>query len=177
MTGIENICPVCKSSNELEAVACWNCGAALEDPYMDPGARTKTTDTLNHAAAVKEWSIDESTIPHSGIAVYVEGISAPAYVDVKGEFVMGRRVDHTTDLQETLVDLSPLGGFGLGVSRRHAVIRRAAHGYEILDLGSVNGSWIGEERLMPHKAYPLVNGCHLRLGNMRLYVIYRLESR
>ena len=175
---IENICPICKSSNEVEAVVCWNCGAALEDPFMDPGARTKTTDSLVHAYdGIKEWTIDETTIPRSGIAVYVEGIASPAYIDSKGEFVIGRKVDKTTGPLEPLLDLSPLGGFGLGISRRHAVIRRVEHGYEILDLGSVNGTWLNEERLVPHKTYPLTSGSHVRLGNMRLYVIYRPEMK
>jgi hypothetical protein len=175
---IENICPICKNSNEMEAVVCWNCGAALEDPFMDPGARTKTTDSLEHSyQGIKDWSIDEATVPHSGIAVYVEGITSPAYIDSKEEFVIGRKIDKSTGPLEPLFDLSPLGGFGLGISRRHAVIRRAVHGYEVLDLGSVNGTWLNNERLTPQKYYPLASGSHLRLGNMRLYVIYRPEMK
>jgi len=169
----ENICPVCKSKNELEAVVCWHCGAALEDPFMDPGARTKTTDTLALGPeSIRDWSIDEAAIPDSGIAVYIEGMSNPAYVDSRGEFVIGRRVGKTSEITEVLLDLSPLGGYGLGISRRHAVIRRAEHGYEVLDLGSVNGTWLNDERLVPHKNYPLASGSHLRLGGMRLFVLY-----
>ena len=178
MTALENICPACKENNELEAVVCWNCGMALEDPFMDPGARTKTTDTLSHAIeSSKEWPVDEATVPHGGIAIYLEGMANPSYIDTMGEFVLGRRVEKYTDMQETLFDLSLLGGFGLGVSRRHAVIRRKEHGYEVLDLGSVNGTWINDERLVPQRPYPLTSGSHLRLGNMRLYVIFRPENK
>ena len=174
MNVLENICPVCKKNNELEAVVCWNCGSALEDPYMDPGAKTKTTDTLALGPeSIRGWSIDEATIPHNGIAVYLEGMSNPAYIDSKGEFVIGRRGEKTAEVAEVLLDLSPLGGYGLGISRRHAVIRRAEHGYELLDLGSVNGTWLNDERLVPHKSYPLASGSHLRLGSMRFFVIYR----
>jgi hypothetical protein len=176
MNASENICPVCKSSNELEAVVCWNCSAALEDPFMDPGHRTKTTDSLDHAIeSAVDWSIDEATVPHSGIAVYVVGMPNPAYIDSKGEFALGRRVEKTAELSETLFDLAPLGGYGLGVSRRHAVIKRAEHGYEVLDLGSVNGTWLNGERIAPHRLYPLPSGSHLRLGSMRLYVVYRSD--
>jgi len=170
----ENFCPVCKTKNELEAVICWHCGAALEDPYMDPGAKTKTTDMLALGSEnTKEWSIDEAAVPDSGIAVYIEGVVNPAYIDSKGEFVIGRRVGTTSEVGEVLLDLSPSGGYALGISRRHAVIRQAEHGYEVLDLGSVNGSWLNDERLAPHKPYPLASGSHLRLGSMRLFVRYR----
>ena len=61
----------------------------------------------------------------------------------------------------------------MGLSRRHVVIRRTDEGYQLLDLGSVNGTWLEEERLVPHQLYPLPSGSHLRLGRMRLLVLYR----
>ncbi len=171
MAIVENICPVCKTKNELEAVVCRNCGAALEDLFLDPGAKTKTTDmTPLSPESISDWSINEGAVPGTGIAVYVEGEANPAYVDSKEEIVIGRKVGATSDVS---LDLSPSGGYHLGLSRRHAVVRRTEHGYEVLDLGSVNGSWLNNERLIPHKAYPLASGSHLRLGRMRLFVLYR----
>ena len=168
----ENICPACKESNELEAIVCGHCGAMLEDPFIDPGAKT-----ANMPAVVPEisryWSINEAAVPDQGIAVYVEGEFNPAYIDSRGEFVIGRRVETTSDIPEGLLDLSQSGGYSQGLSRKHATIRRTEHGYEILDLGSVNGTWLNDERLVPHKYYPLVSRSHLRLGGMRLFVLYR----
>ncbi|HLO17285.1 MAG TPA: FHA domain-containing protein [Anaerolineales bacterium] len=167
----EKFCPVCKTKNELEATVCVHCGAALEDPFLDPGAKTKTTDMQAVTPEIiRDWSIDKAAVPEGGIAVYVEGEFTPAYIDSRGEFVVGRRVGTTS---EALLDLAPLGGYHLGISRRHVVIRRTEHGYEVLDLGSVNGTWLNNERLLPHKAYPLASGSHLRLGRMRLFVLYR----
>ena len=171
MNVIENICPTCKTKNELEAIVCGNCGAALEDPFMDPGHRTKTTDMQAVVLdRIRDWSIDEAAVPARGIAVYVEGSFNAAYVDSKGEIVIGRKEGTTSDVA---LDLSPLGGYHLGLSRRHAVIRRREHGYELLDLGSVNGTWLNDERLLPHKPYPLASGSHMHLGRMRLVVLYR----
>jgi hypothetical protein len=171
MNVFENVCLVCKYKNELEAVVCGNCGAALEDPFMDPGAKTKTTDLPTLVpGAIRAFSIDEEVLPSSGIAVYVEGVVEPACIDFREEFVLGRRVGTTS---EGLLDLSPWGGYHLGLSRRHALIRRAEQGYEMLDLGSVNGTWLNDERLVPHKSYSLSSGAHLRLGSMRLFVLYR----
>ena len=171
MNASENICPVCQSKNDLEAIVCWQCGSTLDDPFTDPGAKTKTSDMPAVAPEnMKAWSIDEATVPHNGIAVYIEGELKPAYVDFRGEFVVGRKTGTTS---EGLLDLSPLGGYHMGLSRRHAVIRRTRYGYEVLDLGSVNGTWLNGERLVPHKAYPLASGSHLRFARMRLLVLYR----
>jgi FHA domain len=172
----ENVCPVCKHKNELEAVVCGHCGATLEDPFLDPGAKTKTTDmTALTPEQIRDWVMDRTAVPDGGIAVYVEGASNPAYVDFEREFVVGRKVGTTS---EGMLDLSPWGAYHLGLSRRHALVRRTEHGYEVLDLGSVNGTWLNDERLIPHKSYPLASGSHLRLGSMRLFVLYHhpLES-
>ena len=167
----ENICPVCKNKNELEAVVCGYCGAALEDPFIDPGAKTKTTDMQALTPEqIREWAIDKAAVPDRGIAVYVEDGFNPVHIDSTGEFVLGRKAGTTS---EGLLDLSPSGGYHLGVSRRHAVIRRTEHGYEMLDLGSANGTWLNDERLAAHKAYPLASGSHFRLGSLRLFVLYR----
>jgi hypothetical protein len=172
MNAVQNICPVCKKGNELEAIVCGHCGAVLEDPFMDPGAKT-----TNMPAVVPEisryWSINDAAVPDKGIAVYVEGGFNPASIDSRGEFVIGRRVGTTSEIPEDLLDLSPFGGYGQGLSRRHAAIRRTEHGYEILDLGSANGTWLNDERLTPNKYYPLASGSHVRLGSMRLFVLYR----
>ncbi|HSL31330.1 MAG TPA: FHA domain-containing protein, partial [Anaerolineales bacterium] len=142
---------------------------------MDPDGRTRTTEM---AALVTErarqWPMDETAVPAGALAVYVEGAFDPAYVDSKGELVLGRKVGTTS---ESLVDLGPWGGYHMGLSRRHASVRRTKQGYEVLDLGSVNGTWLNDERLIPHKAYPLKSGSYLRLGRMRLYVLHRPAAR
>lgn len=167
----ENVCPICKTKNEPEAIFCVRCGARLDDPFADSGPKTKTTDMeALTPEMIREWSLKEAKTPDSGIAIYVEGASSPAYLDSKDEIVLGRKAGTTSGM---LIDLAPLGGYHLGLSRRHAVIRRTADGYEVLDLGSVNGTWLNEERLVPHQSYPLPSGSHLRLGRMRLFVLYR----
>jgi len=171
MAPSENICPVCKESNDLEDVVCGRCGALLEDPFLDPGAKT-----TNIPAVVPEigryWSINEAAIPEKGIAIYVEGEFNPAYIDAGEEFVLGRKVGATSEISQGLLDLSPMGGYSQGLSRKHAVVRWTEHGYEIMDLGSANGTWLNEEKLAPQKYYPLASGSHLRLGSMRLVVRY-----
>ena len=168
-----NTCPVCKTDNEPEAVLCQHCGATLDGPFRDPEHKTKTTDMQALTPEmIREWVLEntkEAVVPERGIAFYVDGHSMPAYIDPQEKFTLGRKVGTTSEL---LLDLAPFGGYSLGLSRRHAVIQRTGDGYEILDLGSINGTWLNEERLAPHQSYPLPSGSHLRLGRMRLLVLY-----
>jgi len=171
MNIVEHICPVCKTKNEPEAIICKRCGTLLDASIMDTG--TQTANVSDPASeGLKDWSIDESAIPEDGIAVYLEGEFKPIHLDSKGEFVIGRKSGTTAKVSESLFDLAPLGGYGRGVSRRHVVIQRTERGYEIIDLGSVNGTWLNNKRLVPHRHYPLASGSHLRLGSMRLFVLY-----
>lgn len=166
-----NLCPVCGHKNEPEAVVCGKCGAMLEDPFLDPGAKTKTTDMpALDPKSRGAWPLDEEAVPEGGIAFYVKGALKPVHVESRGEFVLGRKVGTTS---EGLLDLAPLGGYHLGISRRHAMIRRTEQGYEARDLGSINGTWLNDERLIPHKSYHLASGSYLRLGQMQLLVFYR----
>lgn len=57
------------------------------------------------------------------------------------------------------------------VSRSHAVVRRLAIGFEVEDLGSSNGTWIGETRVAKEL---LRSGDQFRLG--QAVVEFRLES-
>jgi hypothetical protein len=169
MNASATICPVCKNKNEIEAIVCGHCGAALEDPFLDPGARTSDVPALV-PDYIRNWSVNQAAVPEGGIAVYVEGEFNPAFITSSGEFVIGRKGEKVSDVS---FDLAPLGGYHLGLSRRHVLIRRTEHGYEVQDLGSVNGTWLNDEMLVPYKAYPLTMGSHLRLARMRLFVLYR----
>jgi hypothetical protein len=168
----ENICPVCETKNELEVIVCGHCGATLND--VDSGHKTKTINIQALTPEmIRDWSLNEAkevAVPRSGIAFYVDGYSKPAYIDSKGEFVLGRKTGKTSEM---LLDLAPFGAYSLGISKRHAVIRRTGDGYEVLDLGSFNGTWLNEERLVPHTTYPLPSNSYLRLGRMRIFVLYR----
>jgi hypothetical protein len=168
MNVTEKVCPVCMTSNTPEALLCRKCGARLDDPSAPPTGTTEVGSLP--AELLKDWAIKDAKPPESGIDFYIEGRYYPVHIDPKGEFVLGRKTGKTSEI---LLDLAPFRGYALGVSRRHTVIRRMGNGYEVMDLGSVNGSWLNEERLTPHAHHPLPSGSHLRLGRMRLFVLYK----
>lgn len=163
-------CPICKNKNDRDAIICVHCGASL-DSFVTDSATTRNTElptiVTEKAGAFK---IDEGKIRPGEIAIFVEGSSKPIFSSSEKEFVIGRKVGETS---EVLLDLAVLGGYHLGLSRRHVAIRRTDHEYEIVDLASSNGTWLNNERLVPNKPYRLASGSQLRLARMKLYVLYR----
>jgi len=138
---------------------------------MDAVATTRNADEQTQAPGkFEELLLDHALIPVDGIAIYVAGTAKPIFLFSEKEFIIGRKMEET---REAFLDLTNLGGYLLGLSRRHAKIRRKELGYEIIDLSSTNGTWLNEERLVPHTPYPLTSGAQVRLGRMRFVVLFR----
>jgi len=168
----EVFCPVCKNKNDRNAVFCKHCGASLSyQPGVSAATTVNTGGIDKDGVKLSDSLIDEELIPEDGIAIYVAGTSKPIYLHFDNELVFGRTSDKEFD--DSLLDLTELGGYQMGISRRHAVISRVESGYKITDLGSTNGSWLNNERLVPNKPYKLPSGSQLRFGRMRLLFLYQ----
>lgn len=53
----------------------------------------------------------------------------------------------------------------VSVSRRHAEFRRAGDGFEVIDVGSLNGTYVNRE---PIESSPLTGGDEIQIGKFRL---------
>lgn len=167
------ICPICKNENVETASVCGHCGALLDANLTNLVALTENIGGQAGAPVENPESfIDVTLIPESGVGIYVAGVSKPYYLHVYKELIIGR----TSEALEATLDLSDLDAFNMGVSRRHAVLRRTESGFEVVDLSSRNGTWLNAERLIPNKPYPLTSGSQLRIGQMRLLVMYHSVS-
>lgn len=172
----EKFCPVCKNKNNRDAVVCIHCGASLDYRHSDSMSTTRNADISDVILeGIKETAIDNALIPDDGVAIYTANTSKPVYLNFDKELVFGRKSEEP--FEGDLLDLTSLGGYQMGISRRHAVIRKLERGYELTDLGSTNGSWLNNERLNPFKPYPLASGSQLRFGRMRLLILYHTVSK
>ena len=176
MENSDKFCPVCKNKNDRDALVCIHCGNALDEnppgptvTSLSPEAPTDDRSVIDSAV-----TIEDEMIPADGIAVYIAGIDKRVSVRIENEIIFGRNAKES---KEPMLDLTDLGGFQMGISRRHAKIRRAGNGYEIIDLSSTNGTKLNGERLVPDKPYPLANGAQIQLGRMRMYLFHRTGSK
>ena len=163
--GSEMFCPVCHNINEDTASFCVTCGSVLE------GRSTDLVTITDHASPTADVSafIDTALIPKDGIAIYIAGAPKPFYLSIDKGLILGRQVGLTAD---TVLDLTSLAAFNMGVSRRHAMIRRTGSDFEVLDLASRNGTWLNDQRLAPNEPYRFASGSQLRLAQMPLFIMY-----
>jgi hypothetical protein len=68
------------------------------------------------------------------------------------------------------VDLADFKALELGVSRRHAALVNHQDAVFVLDLDSVNGTYLNGERLKSDRPYPLHENDELRLGSLNLFL-------
>lgn len=95
--------------------------------------------------------------------------------EIRDEFIIGRR--DTVDHYAPELDLTSLGGYQMGLSRRHARIRRDDQHLLVTDLDSRNGTFINGQRLQPDRPQLLRDGDELQLGRMRLQLAFRRRGR
>lgn len=91
-------------------------------------------------------------------------------IDVAGDMVVGRSDTVTGYVPE--IDLTPFGAYRLGISRRHAVIRRQSGSLIVKDLGSRNGTSINGEALRTHETRLIHSGDDIQFGNLTVHVTF-----
>jgi pSer/pThr/pTyr-binding forkhead associated (FHA) protein len=83
-------------------------------------------------------------------------------------FVLGRSDTRSSFIPD--IDLADFKALEKGVSRRHAVIIHYQDKPHILDLNSINGTFLNGKRLKPDNPYMLTSGDQLGLGDLLLNV-------
>ncbi len=74
------------------------------------------------------------------------------------------------------VDLTPYNGSLMGVSRQHAIITREENMFALQDLGSTNGTWLNEVKLVPNQSYEMRSGDSIRLGQIMMVIYFRTPN-
>lgn len=167
-------CPWCKLANPEDAILCEHCGKPFEstsETYLRTTQVNRETKILPEELGEK--AKERRPVPAAGMAIYVLGQEKPLEVVLEKEFIIGRLVEGT---EEKVIDLTLYDAFALGVSRRHLMIQRTATGYEVIDLASRNGTWVDDLRLPPQSPFPVKSGSQIRLGNLRIVVVFRPQD-
>lgn len=68
------------------------------------------------------------------------------------------------------IDMAPFDAQQKGISRRHAVLVHYRDHVHIIDLGSMNGTYVNGMRLSPQVAYALNSGDQVSLANLNVIV-------
>jgi pSer/pThr/pTyr-binding forkhead associated (FHA) protein len=168
----EVFCPACKLKNESFARVCVHCQTPLPVPEGNilttkrMGGKTKLFDT--------EELLKNADIPEDGIILMSQESGQEIARIVEEKFILGRAVE---GVEESVIDLSPFGAYGLGVSRLHVMVQKTESGYEISDMESTNGTWLNEQEVLPNRFYPVSSGDCIRMGKMYVSVLFLAKNK
>jgi pSer/pThr/pTyr-binding forkhead associated (FHA) protein len=110
---------------------------------------------------------EEVTFP-LGLKLTIPDSRRSLEVPLTREVSIGRLDPHSASYPA--IDLSNDGGLDKGISRRHAQITRRGSQVFVEDLGSINGTLLNGEKLMPYSPQVLKSGDELQLGKLTLRV-------
>ena len=144
-------CPQCGHRNPLGSRFCSSCGAGLDGGE----AHTTMSVTVPIDSAVEEVEIELDELPPGvGMLVVTRGPNSGSRYALDDDLVTaGRHPDSVIFLDD------------ITVSRRHAEVRRVADGYQVTDVGSLNGTYLNRERV---ESAMLTDGDELQIGTFKL---------
>lgn len=153
----EVFCNNCGHRNALGSSYCSSCGAVLERASTD-----HTTITFHPVAPAdpNDVEINAATdLPDSPIAVLVvrQGPKAGSrYAIETSTTTVGRHPDSDIFLDD------------ITVSRRHAEIIQAGGSLEVVDAGSLNGTYVNRQRI---ERATLSSGVEIQIGKFKLVFV------
>lgn len=150
------VCGACGHPNPLGANYCSSCGSPLTD--RDDEHSTLSVPVDEFPPVDEEHVFDEAEIePGTGMLLVRRGPNAGSrYVLDHPVTSLGRHPDSRVFLDDVTV------------SRRHAEIRRTGDGYEVVDVGSLNGTYLNRERV---DRGPLHDGDLIQVGKFKLMFV------
>jgi pSer/pThr/pTyr-binding forkhead associated (FHA) protein len=156
-------CNACGHRNPPDSAFCSSCGSAL-DIKGDRTVTLTAVDPLQDAPGTEDdvvVNIDD--LPRGTAALIVRsGPQAGDRFTLKAdETRLGRHPD-----SEIMLD-------DITVSRRHAAIERTSEGYVVTDAGSLNGTYVNQQRV---ERAVLHHGDELQVGKFRLVLFERTDA-
>ena len=158
-------CPNCDTSNQGHATYCYACGTLLTR------AGTKQLESTNPTDGVNFGNL-------SSLVFTVRGYEdSPLHLDLKDmqEIIIGRTAVDSVIVPD--VDLTHHNGQGAGVSRVHATLKRQDNNITVVDMGSMNHTYLNGERIFPQEVRILRDGDELRLGRLVMRVAFQKQLR
>ncbi|HHS97859.1 MAG TPA: FHA domain-containing protein [Chloroflexi bacterium] len=163
-------CPTCGEKYRPGTLFCSKCGT-----YLPTGGSPRTvtlpTDRLSDVPYTPPETgglEQEAPVELRAIRVRVLETEREVTLPPASELLMGRR-DPMRGIFPDL-DLTADGGIEKGVSRRHARILQKEGKVFLEDVGSANGTFLNDQRLMPYLPYPLRDGDRIRIGKLELEI-------
>jgi pSer/pThr/pTyr-binding forkhead associated (FHA) protein len=156
-------CNQCGHRNPPESRFCSACGTVLDQLGDHTIIITKTDPLQDAPGPADDVMVDVGTLAAGvGSLIVRSGSQAGATFSLRSPMT---RLGRSTDNEISLDDIT--------VSRRHAIVQRSLTGYSVRDGGSLNGTYLNQQRI--DGEMPLHHGDELQVGKFRLVFFERAE--
>ena len=156
-------CNQCGHRNPPSSTFCSSCGSPL-DSLDDRTITLSTVDPLQDAPG----NLDDLVVPVGELPIEVGVLIVRAGAQAGSRFPLDQpltRLGRHPDSEISLDDIT--------VSRRHAQIERTPDGHVVSDAGSLNGTYVNQERI---DRMLLRHGDELQIGKFRLVFFERHDG-
>jgi hypothetical protein len=164
------ICPYCAFSNREGIFFCEDCGETLIG--TDAGVMTSTRrlkETPEELMGTSSWGTARLGRYSSVLLRIRDGETIVLHPTE--EIIFGR-ADAAAG-NKPGVDLTPFGAQEKGVSRIHASLKRGDETLVLVDLGSVNGTHLNGQKLIPNQPRVVRDGDEIRLGMLVCNIYFK----
>lgn len=155
-------CTSCGHDNPADARFCSQCGAPTNRGSGESPAEQTSTITTGRAADPDEREVVAS--PEEDAAVASLGVGAALLVVRTGPDAGSRYLLDADTVSAGRHGSSDIFLDDVTVSRRHAEFVRVETGYQLRDVGSLNGSYVNKDRI---DEVALRNGDEVQIGKYR----------
>lgn len=164
-------CPYCAYANREGVLFCEECG----HPFVGVAGTQATSrlapnDQPQSVSPRVTWGTARFE-PDAEILIRVRDHPEPIRLTTKDEILLGRADSKTSTFPD--LDMGPFGAVDMGVSRRHALIRRGEDTLTLTDLGSTNGTHLNGQRLIPNQPRVLRDGDEIRMGKLIFHLFFK----
>lgn len=163
-------CPYCGFENREGTLFCEECGQTLFGDTAGVTATRQLQNVPDELGMKATWGTARFN-QEASIILHIRDAAEPIVLQPRKETILGR-LDPTSQTKPDL-DLTPFGALEKGISRMHVSIRRGEDTLTLVDLGSVNGTYLNGQRLTPDQPRVLRDGDEIRLGQMVIHVYFK----
>ena len=151
-------CPYCTDPDCDNPLFC----AAYEPPPLDTVPLSDFVELL--PGAFKDRCGNALFSDQMLLHLEIYGVVASIVLHPSERIFLGRQREHRS--RDRILDLTPHDARQQGVSRIHAAITQRGRTLTLTDLGSKNGTYLNDQRLVPNQPRILRDGDTILLGNL-----------
>jgi hypothetical protein len=162
-------CHVCQTSIYFGTLFCPQCCARVSEDSSSP---TNALPAGLAAEIAPPLPAEQSRVPlrsSDSISLRITGNNVGIPLFGQQEYILGRAEKGQAVIPD--IDLNRFGAHDKGVSRLHCHLRFEGDVLLAVDLGSANGTFINETRVLPDHPMTISAGDVLRLGNLKIEVV------